>query len=238
VKTSFSESLKYFFYDIYVLMVMTNSSILRKKASNLWDKILDHPFVVELYTGKLPFSKFKYYILQDYNYLVTMVRVLSIVAAKAPSVRHSRRALQLAYTTVTGEMENYEKLLSEINLTTEDAVSTIPNPSNIAYMNFLLSTSFATDYYTTMAALLPCFWTYLEIAERHKDKLESNPSTLYRKWASTYLSKEYREIVNMFKEEVDSSRLSVDEMWPYFQLASKYEYMFWSAAYGEEEWTI
>lgn len=219
-------------------MEMSNSSILRKRASSIWDKILDHPFVVELFTGELPFSKFKYYILQDYNYLVTMVKVLSIVAAKAPNVRQSRRALDLAYMTITGEMENYEKILSEMNLTIEDAVSTTPNPSNTAYMNFLLSTSFTTDYYTTMATLLPCFWTYLEIAEKHRSKFESNPSTLYRRWASTYLSDEYREIVNIFKEEVDSTKLSVDEMWPYFQLASKYEYMFWNAAYGEEEWPI
>jgi len=217
---------------------MSRSSILREKASNIWEKILDHPFVVELYTGRLPFSKFKYYVLQDYNYLVTMTKVLSIVSAKAPNIMQTKRTLHLAYMTVTGEMENYEKLLSEMNLTIKDAVSTTPNPSNIAYMNFLLSTSYMMDYWTTMTALLPCFWTYLEIAEKHKDKLESNPSMLYRRWASTYLTKEYKEIVNIFKDEVDSSSLSVDEMWPYFELASKYEYMFWSAAYGEETWPI
>lgn len=217
---------------------MSRSSILREKASNIWEKILDHPFVVELYTGRLPFSKFKYYVLQDYNYLVTMTKVLSIVSAKAPKIIQTKRTLHLAYMTVTGEMENYERLLSEMNLTIKDAVATTPNPSNIAYMNFLLSTSYMMDYWTTMTALLPCFWTYLEIAEKHKDKLESNPSILYRRWASTYLTKEYKEIVNIFKDEVDSSSLSVDEMWPYFELASKYEYMFWSAAYGEETWPI
>ncbi|MCL7403644.1 MAG: thiaminase II [Thaumarchaeota archaeon] len=217
---------------------MSKSSILREKASSIWEKILEHPFVVELYTGELPFSKFKYYVLQDYNYLVTMIKVLSIVSAKAPNIMQTKKALYLAYMTVTGEMENYEKLLSEMNLTIRDAVSTTPNPSNVAYMNFLLSTSYMMDYWATMAALLPCFWTYLEIAEKHKDKLESNPSTIYRRWASVYLSKEYKEIVDIFRNEVDSSSLTVDEMWPYFELASKYEYMFWSAAYSEEKWPI
>lgn len=212
--------------------------ILREKATRIWDKILDHPFVVELYSGKLPLSKFKYYILQDYNYLVTMVKVLSIVAAKAPNIMQSKKALHLAYMTVTGEMENYEELLREMNLTIDDAVSTIPNPTNVAYMNFLLSTSFLHDYWISMAALLPCFWTYLEIAEKHREKLESNQSTLYKKWASTYLSREYREVVEVFKDEVDSSTLTVEQIWPYFELASKYEYMFWSSAYSEERWLI
>jgi len=217
---------------------MSKSSILREKASDIWEKILNHPFVVELYTGELPFSKFKYYILQDYNYLVTMTKVLSIASAKAPNIMQTKKALHLAYMTVTGEMENYEKLLSDMNLSIKDAVSTTPNPSNVAYMNFLLSTSYMMDYWTTMAALLPCFWTYLEIAEKHKDKLESNPSTIYRRWASTYLSREYKEIVDIFRNEVDSSSLTVDEMRPYFELALKYEYMFWSAAYSEEKWPI
>lgn len=217
---------------------MSKSIILREKASRIWDRILDHPFVVELYSGKLPFSKFKYYILQDYNYLVTMVKVLSIVAAKAPNIMQSKKALHLAYMTVTGEMENYERLLKEMNLTIDDAVSTIPNPTNVAYMNFLLSTSFLHDYWISMAALLPCFWTYLEIAEKHREKLESNQSILYKKWASTYLSREYREVVEIFKDEVDSSTLTVEQMWPYFELASKYEYMFWSSAYSEEKWLI
>jgi thiaminase/transcriptional activator TenA len=217
---------------------MSKSSILREKASNIWEKILEHPFVVELYAGELPFSKFKYYILQDYNYLVIMIKVLSIVSAKAPNITQTKKALYLAYMTVTGEMENYEKLLLDMNLSIKDAVSTTPNPSNVAYMNFLLSASYMMDYWTTMAALLPCFWTYLEIAEKHKDKLESNPSTIYRRWASTYLSKEYKEIVDIFRSEVDSSSLTVDEMRPYFELASRYEYMFWNAAYSEEKWPI
>ncbi len=217
---------------------MSKSLILREKAKIIWDRILDHPFVVELYAGKLPISKFKYYILQDYNYLVTMVKVLSIVAAKAPNIMQSKKALHLAYMTVTGEMENYERLLKEMNLTIDDAISTIPNPTNVAYMNFLLSTSFLHDYWISMSALLPCFWTYLEIAEKHREKLESNQSILYRKWALTYLSREYREVVEIFRDEVDSSNLTVEQMWPYFELASKYEYMFWSSAYSEEKWLI
>lgn len=219
-------------------MHMSKTAVLRDRASRIWNKILNHPFVLELYMGSLPIPKFKYYILQDYNYLVTMVRVLSIVAAKAPNITQSKTALHLAYSTVTGEMENYERLLREMGLTIEDAAATTPNPTNIAYMNFLISTSLLNDYWVTLATLLPCFWTYSEIAEKHKEKLEFNKSVLYRKWASTYLSEEYRNLVELFKDEVDASNLTVDQMWPYFELASKYEYMFWSSVYSEEKWSI
>jgi thiaminase/transcriptional activator TenA len=92
----------------------------------LWVKDLDHPFVVELYSGTLPLEKFKYYVLQDYNYLITMVRILSLLAAKAPTLELSRLALELAYGTVTGEMENYERLLSALDMTIDDAIKAKP----------------------------------------------------------------------------------------------------------------
>jgi thiaminase/transcriptional activator TenA len=44
---------------------------LRKDANAIWKKIIEHPFVVELYKGDLPLNKFKFYILQDYQYLIT-----------------------------------------------------------------------------------------------------------------------------------------------------------------------
>jgi thiaminase/transcriptional activator TenA len=71
------------------------SETLRSMFWELWVKDLDHPFVVELYSGTLPLEKFKYYVLQDYNYLVTVVRVLSLLVAKAaPILELSRLALE------------------------------------------------------------------------------------------------------------------------------------------------
>lgn len=217
---------------------MRASEILRHRAEPIWSKILDHPFVLELYSGSLPLSKFKYYILQDLNYLVTMVKVLSIIAAKAPDLSHAKVALELAYGTVTEELANYTRLLSGLGLTVKDASRAQPSPTNVAYMNFLTATAYSSDYWTGMATLLPCFWSYEEIAERHKEKLEQNPVEVYRRWASVYLSEPYKKIVRDLRDVVDSSGCEVERLWPGFELATKYEYMFWTASYGEEVWPI
>jgi len=203
---------------------------------DLWEKDLDHPFVVELYSGTLPLEKFRYYVLQDYNYLVTMVKVLSILAAKAPTLELSKLALELAYGTVTGEMENYRRLLSALNLSIEDAIRAKPNPTNVAYMNFLLSTAYHEDFYAGLASILPCFWTYEDIAERHKWRLEGNKVELYRNWASVYLSSEYKALVAKLREALDKSGRSADSLSYYFGQALRYEIMFWQASYTMEEW--
>jgi thiaminase/transcriptional activator TenA len=218
---------------VYALSI---SETLRSMFWELWVKDLDHPFVVELYSGTLPLEKFKYYVLQDYNYLVTMVRVLSLLAAKAPTLELSRLALELAYGTVTGEMENYERLLSALDMTIDDAIRAKPNPANVAYMNFLLSTAYHGDFYVGLASVLPCFWTYEDIAERHRWRLEANRVELYKRWASVYLSNEYKTLVRKLRNAIDKSGRAASELSYYFEQALKYEIMFWQSAYTMEEW--
>ncbi|MCS7107377.1 MAG: thiaminase II [Acidilobaceae archaeon] len=211
---------------------------LRESIREVWEKDLEHPFVVELYDGRLPLEKFKYYLLQDYNYLVYMVKVLSVLASKAPSLELSRTALELAYGTVTGEMKNYESLLNSLGLTLEQAVRTRPNPTNVAYMNFLLSTALSEDFYAGLASVLPCFWSYREIAERHRERLKGNRVEIYKKWASVYLSEEYSALVSVLRRALDDSGQRAERLLPFFELGTKYEYLFWSASYNMEEWPI
>jgi len=218
---------------VYALSI---SETLRSMFWELWVKDLDHPFVVELYSGTLPLEKFKYYVLQDYNYLITMVRVLSLLAAKAPTLELSRLALELAYGTVTGEMENYERLLSALDMTIDDAVKAKPSPTNVAYMNFLLLTAYHGDFYAGLASVLPCFWTYEDIAERHRWRLEANRVELYKRWASVYLSNEYKMLVRRLRDAVDGSGRSVGELSYHFEQALRYEIMFWQSSYIMEEW--
>ncbi|MCX8188203.1 MAG: thiaminase II [Nitrososphaeria archaeon] len=210
----------------------------RKEYDRIWEKILNHPFVVQLYSGKLPLNKFKYYVIQDFNYLVGVTRVLCLAASKSPSLDYAKKALELAYGTVTGEMENYIKLLNELDIKLEEVSGIEPNPTNTAYMNFLAYVGYVTDFWTTMTAFLPCAWTYEEIAERNKFRLETNDVETYRKWCSIYLSKEYKDLVKMLRNIVDESPLEPMTLKPYFFTALRYEYMFWDAAYREETWPI
>ncbi|MFP3320898.1 MAG: TenA family protein, partial [Acidilobus sp.] len=64
-------------------------------ADPIWEEIHRHPFVVELYAGRLPLERFRYYLLQDYSYIVNLTRALALAAAKAPSPQLMKEALAL-----------------------------------------------------------------------------------------------------------------------------------------------
>lgn len=211
---------------------------LRQDADYIWRKIFEHPFVIELYDGTLPLEKFKYYIIQDYNYLIEISRCFSIISAKS-DFTIAKYALQMAYMDMTTEMDNYIILLKKLGLDFNEVVKSEPAPTNFAYMNFLVRTCSLGSPIEGLVALLPCFWTYKEIAEYHKGKLLHNTNSIYKSWANVYLSNDYENLVSMLKNIINTlSYADYDNLKRIFILASKYEYMFWEMAYTMERWKI
>jgi thiaminase/transcriptional activator TenA len=212
------------------------SQRLRKDADSIWKEIFNHPFVVELYKGALPMEKFKFYVLQDYNYLAADMKNLSILSSKAESVEAMREMIQVAHLEATSEFKGYEELLTKLGYTVEDAIRIEPTPTNISYASFLLATSSVKTFWEGLAAALPCFWIYAEIAEFHRDKLKENKNCLYVEWASVYLTEPYRDLIERMKGLLDEANVEYGKLKEAFIIASKYEYLYWSMAYNMEKW--
>lgn len=219
---------------------MNTSEKLRKDADAVWKKLVEHPFVVELYKGDLPLEKFKYYILQDYHYLIAAIKNFSIIASKAPSVKTMREVIDILYLEAKSEFDGYEELLKGLGYTIKDAAKIDPIPVNVSYSSYLLSTSLLQSYGEAMAAVLPCFWSYAEIANHHLKKLNANKVQLYKDWGKVYITDEYQSMVEKIKSLVDEA----GEISPYermkkvFIASSNYELMFWEAVYNQQDWPI
>ncbi|GAB6945307.1 thiaminase II [Vulcanisaeta sp. JCM 14467] len=218
------------------------TELLRNQVGDVWLRIVNHPFVTELFNGSLPLEKFRYYIVQDYNYLITLTRCQALIASKLENPAAMRRVLELALADVTTELENYNRLLNSLGLSIDDVVKTRPSPTNIAYMNFLLTTCALGSPYEGLVAILPCYWTYLEIAKYHADKLSKNPVKVYRDWASVYLTPEYASIVDGLRAIIDEASdylmRDFNRLLSIFRQASTYEYLFWDMAYRQEQWVF
>lgn len=219
---------------------MSISQRLRQDANPIWEGIIEHPFVGELYDGILPLEKFKFYILQDYNYLVSAIKNLSIISSRADSVDAMREVIEILWLESGSEFKSYEEFLQKLGYSLKDAVNIKPLPVNVSYTSFLLSTSSLRSYPESITSVLPCFWSYAEIAEYHKDKLSKNGNRLYVEWAVVYLSEPYLNLVGRMRELVDR----IGKGFPYeklretFNIASRYEYMYWEAMYNMDAWPV
>jgi len=213
---------------------------LRRDTDFIWQHLVSHPFVIELYRGDLPLEKFKFYILHDYYYLTTAMKNFSVLAARAPTAEDLRDILDILRVEAESEYEEYKKFLYRLGYSIEEAVNQEPIPVSISYGSFLLSTSTLKSYPEAITAVLPCFWSYAEIADCHGDKLQDNNNQLYTEWAKVYGTNSYRNLVRKIKKLVNR----IDETCPYdkllkiFTRASRYEYLFWNAVYTQEWWPV
>src|SRR5262249_60790505 len=78
---------------------------MRAEAAPIWAAEQAHPFVRGIGDGTLDIARFRYYVAQDYVFLVEFVRVLALAAAKSDDLDAMRRFTEPQHATLTVEME-------------------------------------------------------------------------------------------------------------------------------------
>ena len=142
------------------------SAILRAEADHIWRRIFNHPFLTEVKRGALPVEKFRYYLTQDYLYLEGFARAVAFALARAPD----SRTLELLSHRVLTPIERplHQELMPLVDLSPEDSDRMGRAPTNLAYVNHLLRTAAFGGLGATAAALLPCPWSYHQLARIHR----------------------------------------------------------------------
>ncbi|MGD9892071.1 MAG: thiaminase II, partial [Dehalococcoidia bacterium] len=76
---------------------------MRRQAASIWAAEQSHPFVCGIGDGTLDMERFKYYVAQDYVYLVEFVRVLALAAAKSNDLAAMVQFTELQHMILTTE---------------------------------------------------------------------------------------------------------------------------------------
>lgn len=206
---------------------------------DIFSAILSHPFIRGLTTGELSLEAFKHYVIQDYIYLRDFSRALSRLASRSRNEDLIMMFADHAKTAIEVEKSLHRSFLAEWGLSEEDVAKTPPSPVNYAYTSHLLRAVGEESYEEAIAAVLPCYWIYLEVG-KHLER-RGSPNPLYRRWIDTYSSATYENIVKMVLRAADKilSRAGEDvwgDIVRSFRISSIYEYLFWDSAYRLEGW--
>ena len=78
---------------------------LKQHAAPIWEADLKHPFVRGIADGSLPTEKFKFYLIQDYLFLLDYSRVFAHGVIKAPDEATMAMFSQLLNETLNTEMD-------------------------------------------------------------------------------------------------------------------------------------
>jgi thiaminase (transcriptional activator TenA) len=219
------------------------SARLRGRCDRIWAGLHAHPFLSELARGTLPLDRFRFFIEQDLLYLPAFARCMALGAAKSATDTDLEFFTRQLDGIIRLEIPSNHRLLAQvIGLGAEDrGGAQAMAPANVAYTSFLLATAAAGGPLEITAAILPCSWSYIEIAESLKDEIADHP--VYSDWVAFYLQQEEADLVANMRATFDEmtrdgavSDEKREQLAEIFTMSSRLERMFWDMAYTLDQW--
>ena len=212
------------------------------EAEAIWDAILAHPMVERLGEGTLDEEPFRYWLRQDYVYLIEYSRLFALGAAKAPSLDRMGTMGDLLQETIDTEMDLHRSYAASFDVSLDELEATEPSPTTRAYTDFLIRTAAMGSFGDVAAVLLPCMWGFNETGIRLADRGMPDHDR-YAQWIEMYSGEEFTEVTDWCKDLMDdvASEATEAERERYrdlFLTSARFEYRFWDAAWRQEEWEV
>lgn len=217
-------------------------------TSMLWDAVADtyaailrHPFLTGLADGSLDPRAFSYFLAQDAHYLRHYGRALAALAAKAPTHADTGLLAGHAADTAAVEVALHEQLLPALGIPADTLAAIEQSPTTTAYTSYLLAATLTGTFAEGLASVLPCYWIYQRVGSTLLER--GSPDARYQTWIEAYASKEFAATVADVLSLADrvGTDLGSDEAsraLTHFATTSRYEWMFWDAAWRREAWPV
>jgi thiaminase/transcriptional activator TenA len=222
---------------------MGTSDRFRAGCAAIWDGLHAHPFIRELAAGTLPLEKFRFFVEQNLLYLPEYARTMAIGASKAEDLETmALYSADLANVLESELPENRELLRRVLELGADDrGGSACMAPANVAYTGFLVSTATQGGPLEIMAAIVPCTWSYGEIAEQLVAEGVVHDHPVYAEWIRFYSRQPYTGVAEKMRADFDrmaegASDAVLARLLELFRTSARLERGFWDMAYELRQW--
>ena len=214
---------------------MRFSEQLRDQAADVWEAQWGHPFVCGIADGTLDAERFRFYVRQDYLFLIDYGRLLALACARAPRLQWMARFAELARSTLQTEMQLHRDYAAQWGISDAQLEQEQPQAATRAYTDFLLRTAALGDFAELIAALLPCMWGYSELGQR----LAHDPRPAderYARWIEMYSGAQFARLAGWCREVCDEAADGAGEdertrMREAFLVSSRHELEFFEQAW-------
>jgi thiaminase/transcriptional activator TenA len=220
------------------------SDAFRGECDRIWKGLHEHPFITELAEGTLPIEKFRFFLEQDNLYLEEYARCLAMGAAKSRSERELRYFTTDLNQVLEAELPSNRELLAKVTeLGAADRGGALTMaPANVAYTSYMLALSLRGGPLEIMASLLPCAWSYVEIATALRDRTDLE-HPVYGGWVGYFSLPTNVEMVTEMRRDFDAlvaeevtTQARRREIATIFATSSRLEGGFWEMAYTLQQW--
>jgi thiaminase/transcriptional activator TenA len=183
---------------------------LREKAEPTWSEAARHRFTRELADGSLADPVMRRYLVQDYSFLDSFVRLVASAIVKAPSLA-DRIPLGRFLGAVGGEENTYfHRAFEALGVPEADRTRPTLRPTTRMFHDLIAEAIAAQGYEETLAPLVVFEWFYNDWATAVADR---QPGTfLHREWITIHTNPQFDAFVAWLRGQLDRDgpRLSLD----------------------------
>ncbi len=214
------------------------SAQLRHRGAASWAAATGHPMVHEIGAGTLPHATFRRYFEQNILYLKEYARSIALIGSRAPDLAAadvlSRFLAQIIQAEIPANLAFLRRLGGSAD-SAEDAAAMLP--VTYSYTRHLLSVCALGDCAAGLTAVLPCQWSYGELAGRLMAALPADQ--ICADWIALFGNANYSGLVRETTGLLDRlcaapAGPDADHLAAIFDQSTRYELQFWDMAYGVE----
>jgi thiaminase/transcriptional activator TenA len=215
------------------------SDELREGVGPLWERVVTHPFVIELGEDTLPPEIFNAYFDQDYLFLKDWAILLSLATAKAPDFDAARQLVGFLHLGLGGEEGLFQQAFRERGRSRQDVADLEYLPTTLHYSGYLRKMAYEGSFTEVITTLLGVEWPYLEWAQRLEGAGKRPSNHYYQTWIDIHTSQGMRDFVAWLRRTVDEAWVTPQEqshLHRIFRDVLRYEFLFFEMAYRGEQW--
>lgn len=216
---------------------MKTTEMLLEATKNIWEDYNKHPFVSGIQNATLEKEKFKYYIIQDFLYLIEYTKVFALGIAKAKNLEMMQLFSSYVHLLTHSEMDIHKGYMGRLGISQEELDRTAVALDNLSYTSYMLRIAYEESEVEILTAILSCAYSYEVIA---KNIVRNNPDSInddfYGDWICGYASEEYaKENIILFdtlnRLTENYTQTQIEHLVNIFVTCSRYELEFWEMSW-------
>ena len=213
---------------------------LRSRHAGLWERMVTHPFVMEMGDGTLPRAKFRRYFLQDFVFVNDLVAITAMGVAKAPDLAAAGVLNTFLSGILDPESDLFVRAFEQLGASEGEYSAASASPTTQAFGDFMVRTGLDGDFVDIATVLYVTEGTYLDWGTRLIEAGKRPENPVYREWIDLHGPAVLGGLVDWLHGYLDGvdapgRRAGIERV---FVTALRYEYLFWEAAYHGETWPM
>lgn len=165
---------------------------LKSSCKKEWSEYIDHKFLFDLVSNKLPDKNFKEYLVQDYIFLQQFLKILALSIYKSKSFEEINRSINFI-KGIDHEIKLHKSYCKTWGIPLSSLNNIVVKKANSAYTDHVLRIGKNGNNLDIFSCLSPCIIGYGEIGF-NLSKVKDWKKSKYKSWIKMYSSKEYQQV--------------------------------------------